>query len=472
MSPQQKYTLWALWLLASVLLGTWLSYTLLGAKDKSVLMPGPLSDGHYQLRNACVACHTDPLGGGEVLQEACIKCHGAQRIKPLDSHPQSKFKDPRNAEQLKRIDALHCVSCHSEHRPQITHKNGLSQPRDLCQHCHQDVASERPSHAGMDLNSCTNAGCHNFHDNQALYTNFLIKHLDEPATREHPRLPERQFSELFAQLEDYPLARYPVQTLSAADADRPHGHSIDTAVQNDWLASAHARAGVNCRACHRAIDDQPWTDHPEPKTCALCHRIEVQAFGQGRHGMRLAAGLEAMTPAEARLPMRAEAAGKKLDCNACHNTHRYDTVAAAAQACLVCHNDKHSLAWKTSAHAKRWQEEQNGQAPAGSGVSCAGCHMPRVETDINDWMSRIVVQHNQSAVHSPNSKMIRPVCLQCHGLAFSLDALADPTLINNNFNSAPSTHIPTMDLAQKEKERREKERGETDEDTDTSMFGF
>ena len=65
--------------------------------------------------------------------------------------------------------------------------------------------------------------------------------------------------------------------------------------------------------------------------------------------------------------------------------------------------------------------------------------------------------------------MIRTACQQCHGLEFSIDALADQQLIDNNFRGSPSLHINTMDLAAAEKERRDSAAGEDD---DTSMFGF
>ena len=107
--------------------------------------------------------------------------------------------------------------------------------------------------------------------------------------------------------------------------------------------------------------------------------------------------------------------------------------------------------------------------PEGSGVSCAGCHMPRISFDVNEWLSRIMVDHNQSANLSPNSKMIRSSCLHCHGLAFSIDALSDPQLVDNNFTGQPSEHVETMALAAAEKERREQEAAEDD---DAAMFGF
>jgi formate-dependent nitrite reductase cytochrome c552 subunit len=138
------------------------------------------------------------------------------------------------------------------------------------------------------------------------------------------------------------------------------------------------------------------------------------------------------------------------------------------QSCLSCHADRHSLAFKASPHYALWQKETKGELPPGSGVSCATCHMPRIKFDVSDWMSRIMVEHNQSAVQSPNSKMIRPSCGHCHGQGFSMDALADEALIERNFKGRTQVHVDSMDLAREDKKRRDAESG----DSDTSMFGF
>ena len=136
---------------------------------------------------------------------------------------------------------------------------------------------------------------------------------------------------------------------------------------------------------------------------------------------------------------------------------------------MNCHDDSHTLAFNGSPHEQLWQQELNGELPAGSGVSCATCHMPRVEYDVSDWLTRVMVDHNQNANLSPNTKMIRSSCMHCHGLEFSIDALADQQLIDNNFRGRPSLHVDTMDLAAAEKARRDSESVEGD---DAGMFGF
>jgi mono/diheme cytochrome c family protein len=477
---------WLSWLILTIAIAFWLGYSMFSEEsDKTIFMPGALSAGHHQLADACDACHIDSFGGGEVLQQSCIDCHGEDRVKPFDSHPAKKFKDPRNAELLENINALSCISCHTEHKPEITKKDGLTQPVDFCVHCHQEVAEERPSHEGMDFTTCKDSGCHNFHNNRALYTDYLIKHLHEQPLLPKTILPEKEFASILDEVVEYPREKYPVQNLDEVDIDAAQyldarSSQKDAAIKQEWLKSGHAESGVNCTACHVAQGDEneskgdksdkgdEWIDSPDHSSCATCHSVEVERFTQGKHGMRLKQGLTAMTPEHARLPMKQEASHQQLTCNSCHGAHQYDVQQAAVESCLGCHDDKHSLAYKQSPHYDLWLSEINGETEPGTGVSCASCHMPRVNHDVSEWMSRTIVDHNQSANLSPNTKMIRSSCQHCHGLEFVLDTLADEAQIEANFNGHTEKHIPTMDLADREKQRRD----EAASDDDASMFGF
>lgn len=60
---------------------------------------------------------------------------------------------------------------------------------------------------------------------------------------------------------------------------------------------------------------------------------------------------------------------------------------------------------------------------------------------------KVTTNHNQNDSLRPNEKMIRPVCLDCHGLAFSLDALADTDLIDRNFAGKPEVHVESIEWA-------------------------
>jgi hypothetical protein len=166
--------------------------------------------------------------------------------------------------------------------------------------------------------------------------------------------------------------------------------------------------------------------------------------------------LSPMRPELARLPMSKAAHGHELGCTSCHSAHRFDTSGdAQVEACLACHTDQHSKAYVGSPHEKLWQAERAGTAPKGSGVSCATCHMPRRLVEDDSGLDRVVVHHNQSDSLRPNEKMIRSVCASCHGLAFTLDALADPALADRNFTGRSTAHVPSIDwVLERAEERR------------------
>ena len=146
MSEHKNTKIWRIWLSLALLLITYFAYALFTSEDKSLFMPGELAGGHYQIGIACESCHGESFSDRDAMQENCVSCHGDQRKKPFDSHPKAKFTDPRNADRLENINALYCVSCHVEHKPELASKAGVTQPGDFCIHCHKDIAKDRPSH--------------------------------------------------------------------------------------------------------------------------------------------------------------------------------------------------------------------------------------------------------------------------------------------------------------------------------------
>ncbi len=420
------------------------------AQVRSWFLPGETTHGHYQIELACESCHVKPFGGPELRQEACVGCHANELKEAGDKHPLSKFTDPRNAALLEKIDATRCETCHTEHRPERTLPMGVTQPANFCAHCHQDIAKDRPSHAGMKFDTCSASGCHRYHDNQATYEDFLLKHAGQPAHLQRIETRSTNFAELAAMLPDYPSDRFPVRELNATEADAPAPWNAPDAPQaSDWAHSSHARNGVNCSACHSSAEaPEKWVAKPADSSCAGCHSLQREAFQLGKHGMRLAQGLPPLQPGMARLPMRADAANHKLGCGSCHSAHKVDRITAARDACLGCHADPHSRAFDASPHGRLWAQVKQGALPATNAVSCATCHMP-VTTHRLSELDLVVdhVQHNQSATLRPSEKMLRPVCLRCHGLGFSIDALADAALVERNFTGLPAAHIASIDMA-------------------------
>lgn len=404
---------------------------------RGMLLPDATTTGHYQIELACGSCHT-PFAG--VRNDACLACHGEELTAADDSHPPGKFTDPRNAELATRLDGTRCVTCHKEHVPDMTRPMGVTLPDDFCRTCHADVGRDRPSHAGLTFDTCASAGCHNYHDNTSLYEDFLIAHANEPALRAGGHVPPRA-----------PRTPGTGGALARLASDAPAGIAVDRRQVAAWEATSHARAGVNCTGCHASrgrASAGRWTDAPGEAECAVCHETEVKGFIGGRHGMRVERQLTRMRPELARLPMKVAAHGRELSCTSCHLDHDFETRRAAADACLGCHDDRHSRAYLGSPHRGLWIREQQSGGPGGSGVSCATCHLPRLVRRI-EGADRVFVQHNQNANLRPNEKMARTVCLACHSLEFSLDALADPGLVASNFTGTPLRHVAGIDMAMK-----------------------
>ncbi len=434
--------IWSLWLLMTLAIGSYYAYSIFGGGDKTQLLIGESTYGHFQIEMACETCHSDPFGGPEVLQDACTKCHAEELKAALDSHPKNKFTDPRNANLLKIIDARYCISCHTEHQQEQTRAMGVTLPDDYCFHCHEELGDERPSHEGLPFDSCASAGCHNFHDNRALYEDFLVKHANQPwlLTKEHPPFINLNLPSVSAKIQK-------LAALSIEDIDATNMLNDKNYIAQDWLADKHSQAGINCSGCHNSSDN--WIDKPDHHICAECHTLETKGFLSGKHGMRLAENLSQslapIKPRESNLNFQDDAANKQQKCTACHAAHTFDTSFAATEACLSCHNDEHSLAFEFSPHA---QLENNNFAAENSRVTCATCHMPRELSEQHD-KKLLFVQHNQNYNLRPNEKMIRSVCMNCHGLEFAINSLADPELIRNNFNGRPTKHVESIDWALK-----------------------
>ena len=426
-----------LFAIVTVALAGRLAFIFFKAEDKRAILPGETTAGHYQIELECGACHTAEKKAGAftsagVPNSACTACHGEDLAAAADSHPVRKFLNPENAIFLKHVDATSCIACHREHAEELTGPMGLTLPADYCAHCHEVTLENVKSHQGLGYDTCATAGCHNYHDNVALTPTYLLKHFGEADVLPNPRTP---VADTLARWLDEGNDRRP--SLAPADADAP-ANKRDAAATASWHHSAHATAGINCSDCHDGAGRREWVEKPGLHTCATCHDSQVDDFLKSKHGMRLAhPELSPMSPALARQPMKPDAAHRLLDCNACHQSHDYDTRFAAHQACVQCHDDEHTRAYENSAHHRLWQAELAGAAPAGSGVSCATCHLPTFESD-----GHFSVSHDQTANLRPNEKMLNSVCTNCHGLQFAMDSLADPRLISGNFHRRPSARHP------------------------------
>ena len=503
----RNFLFWMVWIVGTVAVGGYLSAAMIYKGDRSLFLIGETTSGHHQIELACNACHTKGFSNIDTIQEACLSCHKAELKVSDDSHPLKKFRDPRNADRLEKLDVTKCVTCHTEHRPGLTQPMGLTMPKDYCFTCHEGIAKDRPeTHSNLNFTSCASAGCHNYHDNRALYDRFLERHANEPDMK----LTQLAMNFDMESLEEALGGLKRSAPLAVGDAKAPGEIKIDAALASEWHQDAHAQNGVNCAGCHQpgkkedegegVAETVAWIEKPGRAVCASCHVQENKTFLMGKHGMRLGGApgsdkghyssqdgpgllgswglikktkLGPMKPEMARAAMKAEAHGRALTCTSCHgrpNTgglqkgsvkkdgaiegrsvkpmagaHNFSTAKAKVEACVSCHDSDHTKSYLGSPHHQLWQKELAGVLPKGSGVTCATCHMPRQSVE-DEWENEItIVNHNQNDNLRPNEKMIRTVCSSCHGLRFTIDALADPKLILNNFRDRPQIHIESID---------------------------
>ena len=153
--------------------------------NKEVFLPGETSVGHYLFEASCSSCHE---GFKPVSNENCNRCHQAELAE--DKHGASKFRDPRWAGELAKIEALTCTTCHNEHVHMFG--RGVHLQPDLCMACHEGIIQgDLQSHDGFAADGCWTAGCHNYHDHRSISTGFLIENLDQPPMLPVQQLPDR-----------------------------------------------------------------------------------------------------------------------------------------------------------------------------------------------------------------------------------------------------------------------------------------
>ncbi|MEM8722755.1 MAG: cytochrome c3 family protein [Cyanobacteria bacterium P01_G01_bin.39] len=220
-------------------------------------------------------------------------------------------------------------------------------------------------------------------------------------------------------------------------------------IEQQWQNSAHALAEVNCSSCHQQEDTKAFIAQPTSESCRSCHEQSVDTFLLGKHGIRTLEGLSPLTPAMAHLPMKESSFERQLDCNSCHNVHTVDTYQAAVDSCLTCHNDNHSLNYKNSPHAQVFRQIGTLPRPNAESVTCATCHLPREAHG-----DEVLVNHNNTYTLKPRDRMVKEVCMNCHGVEHAYNSIFDDELVEANFARPPNEQMRTFELVRELEKKR------------------
>ena len=220
-------------------------------------------------------------------------------------------------------------------------------------------------------------------------------------------------------------------------------------IKQQWQNSPHALAEVNCSSCHQDEATKQLVVKPTEESCRSCHENSVETFLLGKHGIRTLESLSPLTPAMAHLPMKESARNTPMTCNSCHNVHSVNTAVAATDSCLTCHDDNHSLNYQNSPHAKIVANVSSLPRPNQQAVTCATCHLPRTEVG-----ETVLVNHNNTYTLLPRDRMVKDVCLNCHGVEHAYNSIFDDEIVEANFASPPTQKMETFELVRALEKKR------------------
>ena len=265
----------------------------------------------------------------------------------------------------------------------------------------------------------------------------------------------------------------PAKPLSAPDADAPPAHGADP-TDRGRLGRRRACQGrrqllrlpTTPKTDPQTLDRSPRTSKPanpvtpirrapSPKAataCACargCLRVHDGPFGLFKATQ--AAADDAQGGAAADEGGRAD---KTLGCNTCHSAHKYDRQTAQVAACAGCHDDTHTRAYFGSPHHELFKREIGGQAPRGSGVSCATCHMPATEAARRATATRRSSSHTIRTTTCVQTKRwcaarLRPLP---RSAVLARRTRRHRKLIAKNFKGRPGVHVESIEWAKRRDE--------------------
>lgn len=312
------------------------------ASLESLVMPGPVIEGHAKIEEQCRTCH-DPFDAS-AQPGLCLDCH-----KPI-------AKDLAAGEGFhgRHPDAKSapCKACHTEHQGRDADITGL-QP-ELFDHAHTDFTLEG-AHAELICASCHESGA---------------RHADAPTAckgchgKDDPH--KGRLGDDCASC--HQPERWDRATFDHATTDFPlSGSHAPLACQACHANSLFESAGTQCIDCHRTDDVHAGA---RGNACESCH---TSATWSAKFDHAAKTGF-ALSGAHGALECRnchvaePEYGGLARECSACHSGDDAH-LGRNGTACADCHSQQ---SWKVSFdHAA-----ETGFALGGAhgALACAACH--------------------------------------------------------------------------------------------------
>jgi len=261
---------------------------------------------------------------------------------------------------------------------------------------------------------------------------------------------------------------------------------VTPGIVSQFFEGKMSQAGMDCSSCHgsdhKKMDDSNLAKLPTPKTCAECHKKQVEEFEAGKHNLGWIAATAMPMWAHQPTPVVGEGykgcsschkIGTKGDyekssyrygnaqCDSCHTRHSFKKEEAQdPRACQTCHmgfDHPQWEMWSTSKHGTIWQIEGNKSKRA---PTCQICHMEngnhnvmtawgflalRLPEDDKDWLNdRITILQalgvlDEKGNPTPRIEVVKAgkvarltkedfqkerdrminICSKCHGLSYA-----------------------------------------------------
>ncbi|UJS17682.1 MAG: hypothetical protein L3J17_01140 [Candidatus Jettenia sp.] len=250
----------------------------------------------------------------------------------------------------------------------------------------------------------------------------------------------------------------------------------------DWEASAHARNGVGCEACHINPEREPWiqeaveleylrTDRSNcddkrvhlqviAGNCGKCHTKQYKEFMKSRHSIgwkrMLEYGHDTGLSKDIRLARCEQCHNIQFKCDSCHTRHTFSALEAKTpEVCRTCHTGQdhpHYDMYISSKHGTVYTATQTSILKESRSIKalrapvCITCHMPEGNHDISfglayapvggglSYSNREGIPVDKNELTKRRSDMLS-VCNTCHSPSFAEKTLTKADTVHEKVNA-------------------------------------
>ncbi|HWR02212.1 MAG TPA: cytochrome c3 family protein [Chlorobaculum sp.] len=343
------------------------------AWPERLINPGPLMEGHRDLKNSCLSCHK-PFGGASLQ---CISCHKQADIGIRNVAGRVLPKKSGQPIFHSAFSSNSCVECHTDHKglnPQRAVKNfrhdSLSgNIKNNCNACHKAQTPRDNLHLQVG------EGCASCHDT-VRWKNATLDH--------------RNLAVSGRQCVSCHRSEVPGDALHR-EAGESCASCHDTRKWKNVVVdhSKFSVSGKQCLSCHRKVLPDDALHRQAGANCASCHDTRKWKNAVLDHSKLSAAGKQCVSCHRKDLPSDALHRQSKANCSECHQTTRWKPAnfdhdryfrldGDHRASCVTCHTDpknyKSYTCYNCHEHSRSRMEVVHREEGIRNLDNCIRCH--------------------------------------------------------------------------------------------------